>query len=49
MMKGKDKTFYFKVKDGSKTEILSRDEVVEKDPISLIVFYENNLKFTQPK
>lgn len=49
MMKSKEGNYYFKVKQSNKIQILNRDEVVAKDPVALIVFYETNLRVLQTK
>lgn len=49
MLKNREKETFFRIKENGKTTCLSRDELVEKDPISLIVFYEKNLRVFPPK
>jgi hypothetical protein len=37
----------YKAKIEGKAEVLTRDEVIDKDPRALIEFYESHLKLTK--
>jgi hypothetical protein len=37
---------YFKVKEGAKVEIISREKMIKKDTVAILEFYEQHMKFT---
>lgn len=45
----KEKAYYFKVREGGKFVILSREQVLLKDPIALVEFYEKNMHVVPAK
>jgi hypothetical protein len=47
MFLDKSNGYLYKVKEDGKTELLTRDEMLEKDPIAMVLFYEANLKITK--
>ena len=46
-MRGVDGMFYYKIVENEKKSCLSRDEVLNKYMMPLIVFYEKHLKFNK--
>jgi len=39
----KERSYYFKVKESGKTSLMSREELLQRDPVALVEFYEKNM------
>jgi hypothetical protein len=39
---------FFRIKDGDNAETLTREEMIQKDVLSIVDFYESHIKFIKP-
>lgn len=39
---------FFRIKDGDSVETLTREEMIQKDVLSIVDFYESHIKFIKP-
>ena len=39
--------YCYKVKENNKLDVLTREELIAKDPVALLLFYESRIKMTK--